>query len=98
LLEELRDVPPARRNARYRCVLALMRGPADAEPLLASGEWRGAIALAPSGRNGFGYDPLFIPEGFQLSAAQLPAELKNRLSHRGRALSQLLQRIDQVRW
>jgi XTP/dITP diphosphohydrolase len=98
LLGELLGVPAAARTARYRCVLALVRGPADAAPLIASGCWAGAIATAPAGAGGFGYDPLFIPQGMACSAAQLPAELKNRLSHRGQALAQLLAQLDQVRW
>jgi len=91
-------VPPAARTARYRCVLALVRRPADPAPVLASGSWQGSIALNPAGSQGFGYDPLFIPEGMQGSAAELPAEVKNRLSHRGQALTSLLQQLGQVSW
>ena len=98
LLAELRGVAQIGRTARYRCVLALVRGPGDAAPLVASGSWPGSIATAPAGEQGFGYDPLFIPQGMACSAAQLPAELKNRLSHRGQALAQLLAQLDQVRW
>jgi len=98
LLYELRTVPPGARTARYCCVLALVRSPTDSAPLLASGTWSGAIALVGAGQGGFGYDPLFIPDGFELSAAQLTPELKNRRSHRGQALAQLLQQIDRVRW
>jgi XTP/dITP diphosphohydrolase len=98
LLAELAAVPPAARTARYRCVLALVRRPADPAPVLASGSWQGSIALNPAGSQGFGYDPLFIPEGMQGSAAELPAEVKNRLSHRGQALTSLLQQLGQVSW
>ena len=98
LLAELGGVPTAARTARYRCVLALVRNPTDLTPLLANGSWDGSIALAPEGKQGFGYDPLFIPQGMRRSAAQLPAELKNRLSHRGQALANLLQQLTQVRW
>jgi XTP/dITP diphosphohydrolase len=98
LLAELGAVPRAARTARYRCVLALVRSPGDPAPLLANGTWQGSIALAPAGSQGFGYDPLFIPAGMQRSAAQLPADLKNRLSHRGLALTSLLQQLQRVRW
>jgi XTP/dITP diphosphohydrolase len=98
LLAELRGVPESARAARYRCVLALVRGPGDTAPLLASGSWPGSIATAPAGERGFGYDPLFIPQGLQRSAAQLPSDLKNRLSHRSQALAILLTRLEQERW
>jgi XTP/dITP diphosphohydrolase len=98
LLAELRGVAQIGRTARYRCVLALMRGPGDAAPLVASGSWPGSIATAPAGAQGFGYDPLFIPQGLQRSAAELPSDLKNRLSHRSQALAQLLHQLAQQRW
>jgi XTP/dITP diphosphohydrolase len=93
LLQELTDVPAGRRTARYQCVLALTRDPADQTPIIASGSWEGQIGFTPAGRGGFGYDPLFVPAGHALSAAQLPAELKNSLSHRARALTQLADRL-----
>ena len=98
LLAELRGVAEIGRTARYRCVLALVRGPGDAAPLVASGSWPGSIATAPAGEQGFGYDPLFIPQGLQRSAAQLPSDLKNRLSHRSQALAALLHQLAQQRW
>jgi XTP/dITP diphosphohydrolase len=98
LLAELRGVAQIGRTARYRCVLALVRGPGDAAPLVASGSWPGSIATAPAGEQGFGYDPLFIPQGLQRSAAQLPGDLKNRLSHRSQALAALLHQLAQQRW
>jgi XTP/dITP diphosphohydrolase len=79
-------------------VLALVRGPGDAAPLVASGSWPGSIATAPAGEQGFGYDPLFIPQGLQRSAAQLPSDLKNRQSHRSQALAALLHQLAQQRW
>jgi XTP/dITP diphosphohydrolase len=89
LLSELAGLPPERRAARYRCVLALVRSAEDAAPLIASGSWEGRIGIQPAGRGGFGYDPLFVPEGLEVTAAELPAAQKNALSHRGRALSAL---------
>jgi XTP/dITP diphosphohydrolase len=98
LLAELSGVATADRGARYRCVLALVRHESDTAPLLASGVWEGSIALAPAGDLGFGYDPLFIPQGFSQRAAELPADLKNRLSHRARAAAELMQLMRQAGW
>jgi XTP/dITP diphosphohydrolase len=93
LLAELAGVPPERRGARYRCVLALVRSAEDVAPLIASGSWRGRIATRAAGDGGFGYDPLFVPEGQQLSAAELPPARKNALSHRARALVDLVAQL-----
>jgi len=89
LLHELKD--KSDRKAHYVCVLVLMRGPADTEPLVAEAEWHGEIATAPRGSGGFGYDPLFwLPELGKTSAELDPAR-KNRISHRGQALAKLLE-------
>jgi len=93
LLDELAAVPDAARTARYRCVLALVRGPGDPAPLFADGSWEGRIAHAPRGHGGFGYDPLFIPVGFDCTSAELSADHKNRLSHRGAAAHALLEKL-----
>lgn len=93
LLSELAGVPEERRGARYRCVLALVRTAHDAAPLIASGSWDGRIAARPAGGGGFGYDPLFVPEGHTVSAAELPAVQKNALSHRGKALADLVAQL-----
>jgi XTP/dITP diphosphohydrolase len=93
LLEALRDVPAPRRTARYVCVLAFVRHPDDPVPVIAQGEWRGHILEAPRGANGFGYDPLFWVGAHGKSAAELPAALKNRLSHRARAAAALAQAL-----
>jgi XTP/dITP diphosphohydrolase len=93
LLAELAPVEDAARTARYRCVLALVRGPADPAPLFADGSWEGRIARAPLGSSGFGYDPLFIPTGMECTCAELSAEHKNRLSHRGSAMHALQARM-----
>ncbi len=90
MLTELAGVPPARRTARYRCVLAFVRGPADPQPLLAAGSWEGSILTAPRGSGGFGYDPIFLPEGSGLSAAEMTPAAKNVVSHRARALAALI--------
>jgi XTP/dITP diphosphohydrolase len=78
------------RKAHYRCVMVLVRGADDPEPLVAEGTWQGEIARAPRGANGFGYDPLFLLPGRGVTAAELPPEEKNRVSHRGRAAARLL--------
>jgi XTP/dITP diphosphohydrolase len=93
LLRELAGVPPERRTARYRCVLAFTRCGDDPTPLIASGSWEGRIGLVPAGDGGFGYDPLFIPEGHSCTAAQLTAAAKNALSHRAQALGALLRAL-----
>jgi XTP/dITP diphosphohydrolase len=85
LLSALAAIPDERRTARFRCVLALVRHAEDPDPLLAEGSWEGRIALAPRGAQGFGYDPVFIPAGIGLTAAELDPADKNRRSHRGRA-------------
>jgi XTP/dITP diphosphohydrolase len=90
LLQELLPLPPEARRARYRCVIAYVRFADDPAPLYARGTWEGRIATAPAGAGGFGYDPLFIPEGMSITAAQMAPEDKNARSHRGAALAALL--------
>jgi len=77
----------ADRSARFVCVAALAEP--DGELSVARGECPGRILPGPRGSKGFGYDPVFQPDGYELSMAELPAELKNRISHRGRALAAL---------
>lgn len=79
-----------KRKAHYRCVMALVRSANDPAPLIAEGRWDGEIARAPRGANGFGYDPLFLVPGRGMTAAELSDEEKNQLSHRARAVAQLL--------
>jgi XTP/dITP diphosphohydrolase len=91
LLHELRDVTD--RRAHYYCVLVLLRHADDPQPLIAEGEWRGEIARAPRGDGGFGYDPLFwLPELGKMSA-ELERERKHAISHRGKALKALLEKL-----
>jgi len=94
LLGELAGVPEARRTARYRCVVVWVRSADDPAPLTGSGTWEGRIALAPRGSGGFGYDPVFIPEGERRTAAELSSEDKNRLSHRAQALRALVAALE----
>lgn len=93
LLQELRGVPLERRRARYRCALVFVSTAEDAAPLHAEGVWEGYILETPRGRRGFGYDPYFWLPELKLTAAQLDAAAKNRLSHRGTAMRALRARL-----
>ena len=90
LLAMLRDVPEEKRSARFQCVLVYLRHALDPTPLICQGSWEGRILTAARGASGFGYDPVFFVPSHACSAAELPAETKNALSHRGQALRQLL--------
>lgn len=92
LLRLLGDVPEPRRTARFRCVLAvvpLRPGAGVGRTHFFEGVCEGRIQFAPTGRGGFGYDPLFVPQGYACSFTELGAETKNRISHRALALAQL---------
>ena len=78
------------RGAYYACLMVFLRHPADPRPLVAEGIWRGEIARAPRGSNGFGYDPLFFVPSLGKTAAELVPDHKNRISHRGIALGKLV--------
>ena len=93
LLRALQAVPEARRNARFRCVMVYMRHENDPSPLICEGSWEGRIALAKQGENGFGYDPVFYVPTHGCSAAQLSAEQKNAISHRGQALRAMAEKL-----
>jgi XTP/dITP diphosphohydrolase len=93
LLRNLKD----ERRAYYTCVMVLVKDPDDRNPLVAEGIWRGEIARAPRGANGFGYDPLFYLPELKKTAAELDPAHKNRISHRGIALQKLLALIDESR-
>jgi XTP/dITP diphosphohydrolase len=87
MVEALRAVP--HRTAHYYCVIVLVRHALDPTPLIAEGVWRGEIVLEPRGSGGFGYDPYFLLPERGLTAAELPLDEKNRLSHRAQALAAL---------
>ena len=93
LLGALAGTPDDARTARFVCVLALVHSADDPMPLVAEGIWEGCILHARAGTNGFGYDPVFFSPAHGCSAAQLPAAVKNRDSHRGVALRQLQARL-----
>jgi XTP/dITP diphosphohydrolase len=90
LIEALRDVPEAQRTARFQCLMVYMEHGLDPTPLIFQGSWEGRILFAPRGDNGFGYDPVFFVPERNCSSAELPPDVKNRLSHRGQALRALV--------
>lgn len=96
LLQTLRDVPDARRGAHFHCSLALLRSADDPAPLIAEGRWHGRILHAPVGSHGFGYQPVFYDPAVGQGAAELDMALKNGISHRGRALSELRRLLDEA--
>jgi len=87
LLKSLKGVPPRRRGAQFRCVLALVTP--DAAPIFAEGVCPGVITESPRGEAGFGYDPIFIPDGYRQTFAEMPLDVKNGISHRGRAIQKM---------
>lgn len=98
LLAELAEVPLARRGARYRCAMVFVRDAADPSPVIAEASWEGSIGFSRRGCGGFGYDPLFIVAGTDLTVAEIPEEDKNRTSHRGKALQALAERMKAAGW
>jgi XTP/dITP diphosphohydrolase len=86
----------ADKGAHYVCVLVFVRAANDPQPLIAEGEWHGEIIDTPRGAGGFGYDPYFLLPEFGLTAAELPAERKNAISHRGLACARLLDRLARI--
>jgi XTP/dITP diphosphohydrolase len=89
LLAALDGVEDGRRTAHFHCAIVLLSGADDPAPLIAEGRWHGRILHAPRGDNGFGYDPVFFDPLLGKGAAELDAEIKNRVSHRGQALAAL---------
>ncbi|MFC3814775.1 RdgB/HAM1 family non-canonical purine NTP pyrophosphatase [Lysobacter sp. GCM10012299] len=89
LLDALKDVPDEQRSAHFHAVIVLLRHAGDPQPLIAEGTWSGRILHARRGNGGFGYDPVFFDPRLGKGAAELDTELKNRISHRGRALAAL---------
>lgn len=96
LLQALEAVPDAERTARFQCVLVFLRHAEDPTPLICQGSWEGRILHQPCGRNGFGYDPLFwVPEQ-NCASAELSPEQKHALSHRGKAVAQLIDALTPI--
>ncbi len=93
LVDKLRSVPEDQRTARYQAVIVYMRNAADPSPIICEGSWEGMILLEPRGNGGFGYDPYFFLPEYGCTSAELSAEEKNRISHRGPALQLLLDKL-----
>lgn len=93
LLETLKNIPTEKRTARYHAVLAFMKHAEDPTPILCHGMWEGIILTAPRGENGFGYDPLFFVPTHNCASAELDKAEKNRISHRGKAMRELLEKL-----
>lgn len=90
LLSKLSEIPEAERTARFQCALVFMRYGTDPTPIICQGTWEGRIITKPQGENGFGYDPLFYAFDQACVSAELSPEQKNRVSHRGKAMSLLI--------
>ncbi len=97
LLEALKDVPEAERTARFQCLLVYMRHAEDPTPLICQGSWHGQILFEPAGDGGFGYDPVFLVPETDCSAAELSAEQKHAISHRGLAMRCFLEEFQYAR-
>lgn len=91
LLTALQDVPDNERTARYQCLLVYMRHAEDPTPLICQASWQGRILKSPIGEGGFGYDPIFWVPETECSAAELTAEQKHAISHRGKAIRQFIE-------
>ncbi len=96
LLDELGEVPPHRRTARFMCLLVYLRHSHDPTPVICQGAWEGRITHVPRGDSGFGYDPVFLIPTAGKTAAELPPGIKNRMSHRGKALAKLVKALGQT--
>ncbi len=94
-LTALKDVADKERGARFQCLMVLLQHELDPTPVMFQGTWEGKILKEPQGDNGFGYDPIFYVAEHNCSSAQLTAEQKNTLSHRGKALKLLAEHIKQ---
>lgn len=93
LLEALKNTSVEEKNARFHCVLVYMQHANDPTPIICHGVWEGSITTEKLGEQGFGYDPVFWQEDCQLTSAQLPRDIKNKLSHRGKALALLVKEL-----
>jgi XTP/dITP diphosphohydrolase len=97
LLDEMKRFEGDDRRAFYVAVIAVVKSASDPMPTIAEGRWHGSIGLLPKGEGGFGYDPLFIPDGASVTAAEMAREDKQRVSHRAKALKALEPLLKQAR-
>lgn len=95
LLQALADVPAAQRHASFHCVLVFLEHAEDPTPVICHGRWDGMITGQPRGSQGFGYDPVFWVPAENCTSAELSRAKKQQLSHRGQALRQLIQQLEQ---
>ncbi len=93
LLQNVRKTGVHQPRARYQCVIVYLRHAKDPSPIIASASWEGNIVDEPRGTNGFGYDPVFLVPDYGCTSAELPPDVKNRISHRGQALQVLLDKL-----
>ena len=94
VLDNMKDI--SNRTARFQCAIAYVRYELDPCPLIFTGNVEGAILHKPSGKNGFGYDPIFRPTGYNISFAEIPKEIKNKISHRANALEKLIREFNKT--
>lgn len=94
LINEIKKLPEDQRQARFVCLMVFLRHAEDPVPLIAEGIWDGIAVTAPKGQNGFGYDPMFYVPAHNCTSAELPPEIKNRISHRGQALQKLIAQLN----
>jgi len=94
VLEQIKDVPTESRGAKFVCAAVAVFP--DGKELVAIGEMQGTLLTVPIGENGFGYDPIFVPTGYDVTTAQMPGNEKDAISHRGKALNQLAHQISEV--
>ena len=94
LLEELQDIPLKERNAKFKTVIILITE--DKESTIVYGECKGKVGFESKGKNGFGYDPLFTPDGYDKTFGELGEEIKNKISHRAKALENLKEALKNI--
>jgi XTP/dITP diphosphohydrolase len=94
VLEQTKNVAPEKRGAKFVCAAVVVFP--DGKELVSIGEMAGSLLTEPIGENGFGYDPIFVPTGYEISTAQMRASEKDAISHRGKALNQLAHQISEV--
>ena len=94
VLQALKNTPLSNRRAHFHCTLLYLSHPDDPAPIICEGQWHGHILQQPAGKDGFGYDPIFFVEDKQCSAAELPLNEKNQISHRGKALKKLVEQLE----
>ena len=93
LLENIKAFADTQVSARFQCLMVYLERADDPTPIIAQGTWEGHIVKSPKGNNGFGYDPVFYLTAHKCTSAQLPADLKNKISHRAQALNLLMEKL-----